>query len=121
MPKDSLKDFATLQKNLLAERDRLNARLQAINAVLGDESAPVVKAAKPAKVKKATRAKNELSLKEAVVKATTGKALTKEEIYEAVKKLGYTFTTSKPINSINVVLYGKKPRFKNKDGKFSAA
>lgn len=118
MPKDSLKDFATLRSNLLAERDRLSARLQAINAALGAEPAPVVRAV-PAK--KAVRAKNELSLKEAVLKATTGKALTKEEIFKAVKKLGYKFTTAKPLNSINVVLYGKKPKFKNQNGKFTSA
>lgn len=122
MPKDSLKAFAILRSNLLAEREHLGARLQAINAALGAEPAlVVVKAAKPVKVKKATRAKNELSLKEAVVKVTSGKALTKEEIFEAVKKLGYKFTTAKPLASINVVLYGKKPKFKNQDGKFTSA
>ncbi len=115
-----MKDFASLRRSLLAERDRLDARLRAINAVLGDEPASAVQAAKPGKVKRSTRAKNDLSLKEAVVKVTTGKALTKEEILESVKKLGYTFTTSKPLNSIKVVLYGKKPKFKNSDGKFSA-
>lgn len=121
MPKNSLKDFAMLQKNLLAERDRIVARLAALNAALGSEPAPAVKVEKRATVKKATRAKNQLSLKEAVMKATTGKALTKQEIFEAVKKLGYKFTTAKPLNSINVVLYGKKPKFKNTGGKFSPA
>lgn len=121
MPQDSLKDFAALRKNLLAERDRLSARLQAINAALGEEAAPVAKPAKPRSAKKVARTRNAMSLKEAIIKVTTGKPLTKEEIFEAVKKLGYKFTTAKPLASINVVLYGKKPKFKNADGKFSPA
>ena len=125
MPKDPLKDYAALRQSLETERAKIIARLQAINAALGSapapSAAPTVAAAKPAKVKRGSRAKNELSLKEAIAKATTGKALTKDEIYEAVKKLGYVFTTKKPLNSINAVLYGKKPKFKNVEGKFSAA
>ena len=121
MPKDSLKDFASLRHSLENERERISARIQAINAVFGYEPGPIAKAAKPARVKKPFRAKNALSLKEAVVKVTTGKPLTKEEIFEAVKKLGYKFTTTKPLASINVVLYGRKPKFKNHDGKFTSA
>ena len=121
MPKDSLKNFATLRHSLETERERISARLQAINAVLGDVPTPVAKATQPVKVKKIARARNELSLKKAIIKVTTGKAMTKDEIFEAVKKMGYRFTTTKPLNSINVVLYGKKPKFKNTDGKFSPA
>ena len=60
-------------------------------------------------------------MKEAIIEATKAKPLAKEEIFEAVKKLGYQFTTKKPMASINVVLYSKNPKFKNQDGKFSAA
>ena len=120
MPKDSLKDFATLRHSLETERERISARLQSINAVLGDVPSPIVKTSKLAKAKKDTRAKNELSLKKAIIKVTMDKALAKDEIFEAVKNLGYKFTTKKPLNSINVVLYGKKPKFKNQDGKFTS-
>jgi hypothetical protein len=40
-------------------------------------------------------------------------------ILVAVEKSGYKFATAKPLNSINVILYGKKPNFNNADGKFS--
>ena len=121
MPKDSLKNFATLRHSLETERERISARLQAINAVLGDEPLPASPPAKPAKMKRVARSRNELSLKEAIVKVTTGKPLAKDGIFEAVKKLGYTFTTAKPLNSINVVLYGRKPKFSKEGGKFSPA
>ena len=121
MPKDSLKNFATLRRSLETERERIRARLQAISAVLSDEPLRASPPAKLAKVKRVVRSRNELSLKEAIVKVTTGKPLAKDEIFEAVKKLGYKFTTTKPLNSINVVLYGKKPKFKNQDGKFTLA
>lgn len=122
MPKDSLKNFTVLRRNLETERERIVARLAAINAALESNGvASVPRALKPEKTKRVARAKNEISLKEAIVKVTTGKALTKEEIHEAVQKLGYKFTTKKPLASISVVLYGKKPKFKNADGKFTAA
>ncbi len=65
------------------------------------------------------RARNELSLKEAVLKVIEGKALTKHEILDAVLALGYHFSTDDPLNSLGVILYGKKPKFKNDHGKFS--
>jgi len=76
---------------------------------------------KAASVKPRKRVKNEHSLKEAILKVVTGKALTKEQILEAVQKIGYQFRTKNPANSMNVVLYGKKPKFKRQDGKFSVA
>ena len=125
MPKDPLKDYAALRLSLETERTKIIARLQAINAALGSapapSAAPAVAEGKPAKVKRAPYAKNELTLREAIQKVTIRKALTKDEIYEAVKKLGYVFTTKKPLNSINALIYGKRPKFKNSDGKFSAA
>jgi hypothetical protein len=45
--------------------------------------------------------------------------LTKEEILEGVKNLGYRFSTSNPLNSLGVILYGKKPKFRNDSGRFS--
>ena len=65
-----------------------------------------------------TRAQNKLSLREAVRQAIANKPLTKAEILEAIDKLGYKFSTNKPSNSLNSVLYGDKKEFKNLDGRF---
>jgi hypothetical protein len=45
--------------------------------------------------------------------------MTKHEILDAILMLGYQFSTDDPLNSLGVVLYGKKPKFKNEKGKFS--
>ena len=66
------------------------------------------------------RAKNELSLKEAVVKALAGKSLSRTELLQAVMKLGYTFTAKKPLNSLSTLLYSDRS-IKNNGGKFSIA
>lgn len=125
MKNDTLKQFAALRASLVNEKRSLEERLAEINTVLGSEtavpSAPVaaVRPVAPAKAKaKTPRTRNAVSLKEAVRQVTTGKPMTKEEIYAAVKKAGYTFSTTKPIASINVVLY-TKGQFKNVGGKFS--
>ena len=41
------------------------------------------------------------------------------EILDAVLALGYTFSTDDPLNSLGVILYGKKPKFKNEHGKLN--
>lgn len=66
------------------------------------------------------RVRNELSLKESVLKVLEGgKELSKHEILDAVLRLGYQFSTDDPLNSLGVILYGKNPKFKNEGGKFS--
>lgn len=65
---------------------------------------------------------NPMSLREAVLKVTAEKPLTKPEIMEAVKKLGYKFNTKKPMDSLGTLLYKKKDGrnlFKNENGRFS--
>ena len=121
MPKDSLKDFAVLRHSLETERERISARLRAINAVLGAEPVPASKPVKVARAKRVGRVQNGMSLKEAIVKVTKGNPLTKDEIYQAVTRLGYRFKTDQPLKSINVTLYGKKPKFRNQYGRFSPA
>ncbi len=59
------------------------------------------------------------SLKRAVMQVISSQPRTKEEVLEAVKKLGYRFTTPKPLNSLGVILYGKSPKFRNEGGRFS--
>ena len=116
MQRDMLKQFVALRESLLAEQAALEERLAQIKAALVGEIDDIPTASGP---RGRRRAKNTLSLKEAVLQATTGSPVTKEEILQAVQKLGYAFNTTTPMNSINVVLYGKKPKFKNEDGKFS--
>lgn len=135
---DPLKQFTALKASMQAERARLVARLAELDqalGIIGASAAPapvaaVVKAVKGPKVKapKAAgkpagkRVKNELSLKEAVLKVLAAGPLSKEQILAAVAKLGYQFNAGKPINSLNTLLYGsKKPKFKNTDGAFSVA
>jgi hypothetical protein len=48
-----------------------------------------------------------------------GKSLTKHEILDAVLASGYQFSTNDPLNSLGVILYGKNPKFKNQNGRFS--
>jgi hypothetical protein len=57
-----------------------------------------------------------MSLKAAVTKVLSQGPLTKPEIMEAVRKSGYKFTASNPMNSLNVVLY-TKGQFKKLPGK----
>ncbi len=131
MKNDTLKKFAALRTSLVNEKRSLEERLSEINDALGSETAPVsapaavvrsvVRSVAPARAKaKTPRTRNAVSLKELVKQVTTGKSMTKDEIYAAVKKEGYTFTTDKPFASINVVLY-TKGQFKNNGGKFSPA
>ena len=42
-------------------------------------------------------------------------------ILAAVKKLGYRFASTHPANSRGTLLYGKKPKFQSRDGRFSLA
>jgi hypothetical protein len=44
--------------------------------------------------------------------------LTKEQILEAVKKLGYRFATARPMASLNAYLY-QKGQFKRQNGRFA--
>jgi hypothetical protein len=121
MKRSSIKQFVKLRQQLASERADIIARLKEVEAALGASEAVLPKAVTKASVKPRKRVKNELSLKEAILKVVTGKALTKEQILEGVQKIGYQFRTKNPANSLNVVLYGKKPKFKRQDGKFSMA
>ena len=77
-------------------------------------SKTAAKPGRPAGKASKKRAKNEMSLKEAVVRVLGNGALKEEQILAGVTKLGYKFNAGKPINSINTLLYGSKnPKFKN--------
>jgi hypothetical protein len=108
MKKDALHEYNRLRENLISEREQLQTRLQQISEALGEPFG-----------RRATRFRNKTSLKAAVLKLTSERPLTKTEILEELQKMEYVFTTNNPVNSLNVVLYGKSPRFRNDKGHFS--
>lgn len=125
MKNDPLKAFVSLRDNLLKRKAVLEDELAQIDKVLAiSPKAASVAAPKAAASTTAggrpKRAKNELSLKEAVIAVTKGKSLSKPDILEAIAKIGYKFTAKSPMNSLNTLLYSDKA-FKNTDGKFGTA
>ncbi len=123
MKNDPIEQYKQLRQELIAERDRIRARLAEIEAALEDAPAPQTPAKTSAprtrRAAKSTRSGNEFSLKDAVIQVLSAKPMKRKEILEAVKKIGYTFTAKNPLNSLGVVLYGKSPRFNNNKGVFS--
>ena len=135
MKRDPLKQFVSLRNALQQRTQELESELLHLNRALGVQStitatapaAPVAPAAaarpgrKPAAAKvRGKRARNEVSLKEAVVAATKAKPLAKPEILAAIAKNGYKFSAKNPMNSLNTLLYSDKG-FKNHGGKFGPA
>lgn len=116
---DKLKQYVALRDSLLKEKSELESRLSEINRALGDE-AVTARTTRALPVRRGARIANPMSLKEAVRQVTTARPLTKPEILEAIKKIGYRFQAKDPTNSLNVVLY-TKGQFKNQSGKFSPA
>lgn len=115
MRADPIARFVQLHRQLTSEKKHLEERLARINGALASLDAPRgARSSAPA----TARAKNPMSLKEAILRATSVRALTKPEIYEAVKALGYRFTGKDPMNAINVQLY-TKGQFKRQGRKFS--
>jgi hypothetical protein len=139
---DKLKQYVSLRQDLTAEKHQIEARLNVINQALATAgsaapaprrgpgrppkavavaAAPVAAAPKRRGRRKFKRAKNTMSLKEAVSQATKSRPLAKKDILTAVKKAGYIFTATDPMNSLNTLLYGDKG-FKNHGaGKFGPA
>lgn len=114
--------YVALREALAKEKSALEARLAAINAALDGKApvptAPAKPGPKPGVRRRGKRAKNQMSMKEAVVKALAAKPLSRTELLQAVMKLGYKFTAKNPLNSLSTLLYSDKS-FKNNDGKFT--
>jgi hypothetical protein len=120
-----IKRYLSLRDSLMQEKTKLESRLREINQALGS-SPGTQQTASPAATPAARGpgrgrrgARGSISLREAVLQATANSPLTKEEILDRVKALGYRFATNNPLNSLGVILYGKNPRFKNEGGRFS--
>jgi hypothetical protein len=118
MKPDALKQYVALRDSIFAEREQLITRLREIDEALGAMGLRGRDSYYGPRTPTG-RVRNELSLKEAVMKVIEGKALTKHEILDAVLRMGYQFSTDDPLNSLGVILYGKNPKFKNEGGKFS--
>jgi hypothetical protein len=118
MKSDALKQYVALRDAIFAEREQLIARLREIDEAIGAMGLRARDSYYGPRTPTG-RVRNEMSLKEAVLKVIEGKSLTKHEILDAVLRMGYQFTTDDPINSLGVILYGKNPKFKNEGGRFS--
>ena len=116
MKTDVLHRYISLQANLKQEREQLLTRLQQIEQALG--STPSVPLPVGASGRTGRRG-NPMPLRDAVLRVTAQRPMTKEEIMQAVHQLGYRFKSKDPMNVLGVVLYGKNPRFRNDGGRFS--
>jgi len=115
---DALKQYVALRDLILSEREQLITRLREMDEALGAMGLRGRDTYYGPRTPTG-RVRNEMSLKDAVLKVIRGKQLTKHEILDSVLGLGYQFSTNDPLNSLGVILYGKSPKFKNEAGRFS--
>src|SRR5437868_14592561 len=102
MPTDPIARFIQLHRQLSSEKRHLEERLAPINRALSPLDSQL---SKPSAALARQQAKNSMSLREAIFRATSARPLTKPEIFEAVEALGYRFSGKNPMNAINVQLY----------------
>jgi hypothetical protein len=127
---DALKQYAKLRQQLMEEQSDLQTRLNQINQVLGNETAPaspptatpMTAAEAPvavAQVKRRGRRAGKMSMREAITQALSERGpLSRGELGQAVVDLGYRSKAKDVLGSIGNLLYGKRSPFKSKDGKF---
>ncbi len=126
MKSASVKQFVALRAALLNEKAQLEARLKEICAGLEMTASVATAPAKPAapgrvpRKKRAARVENTMSLYEAVSKAVAAKPLTKPEILKAVVALGYKFSASNPMMSLNTLVYTPGKLKKHPGGKWGS-
>jgi len=122
MKNDVLKQYVSARRALLQEKAQLEARLEQLNHALGqtlDQAPPAVAVISKSPTRTVRRVKRGISMKAAVLEVTKGHPMTKPEIMAAIQKLGFRSASEKPVRMLDNLLYGKKPRFKNDDGRFS--
>lgn len=110
--------LVSLHSNILAERESLLLRLRHVDEALAAMGFNATLRHYGLHTPTG-RIRNKISLKKTVLKVLDKKSLTKDEILDAVLRSGYTFSTDDPMNSLGVILYGKNPKFKNTNGRFS--
>jgi hypothetical protein len=118
MKHDILQQFVSAHSALLDEKAQVEARLRQINQAL--EQAPPAVALTPKPVARIPRRRRSpISMRAAVVQVTTGNPMAKPEIMAAIQKLGFRSKSEKPVRMLDNLLYGKNPRFKRENGRFS--
>lgn len=116
---DKLQQYLASLKALHAEKARLEARLEQINAALADTPGAATGQSGRHTGRRGRPRRNGLSLREAVVQVTRSRALSKPEILQAIQKIGYKFATKDPMNSLNAMLYAPANKFRNQNGRFT--
>src|ERR1043165_189719 len=116
---DVLKQFESLHRDLLEEREQLRKRLESLNQALGLSGS--IGSPGGAGFGGGASFGVELGMREAIQKATANSPLGVREIVEAIQRIGFRFKSKNPYNSVGAYLYGKEGRkyFKKTDGKFS--
>jgi len=145
--KDALKQYVALRSGLVAEKAKLESRLNEINSALGSSPAPAAsspaapaaapakrgpgrppsaaKAAAPAAPKAGKRrgrgrSTDGTSLRDVAIKALlTHKVLGRQDLLKAVETGGYKFSAKDPLNSLSTLIYSNKKIFKARDGQIS--
>ncbi len=113
----NLKLSLELRETLLTEKLDLETRLAEINTALG----LVYEYQGRRRGRPMGQGNNPISLKLALMRLTNGRALTKSQILTELDAMGYKFRTSRPVNSLEVILYGKVPKFNREYGAFILA
>ena len=101
-----LEEFMGMRESLLEERKNLEEQIKQIDEALG---VPAGLGLRGMGIRRrAKRARNEMSLKQAISQVIAKKPMGRREILEAVQTLGYKFSTSHPLNSLSAALYSNK-------------
>src|SRR5689334_11153833 len=114
--RDPLTQYSKLRDELIAEKVRIEARLQELNEVLGaavDKTPGLSVAAisSPANTGK-------LKMRDAIIQALKTGPLTRKELGEAVVNLGFQSKSKNILNNIGSVLYSKNSPVKSVSGKY---
>jgi hypothetical protein len=123
MKSDNLEEYILLRDQLAEEKASLESRLYRINEALGSIQNSPASYSEPTSGRPQGRrgrpAAGGVSLKSLVLEVLSSGGKTKEEVLKAVQQRGYRFSTSNPLNSLGVILYGKNPKFARNAGRFS--
>lgn len=103
---DILKQYQELHDSLKIKKSALIQEIQKIDKALNTSKGQL------------SSEKCNLTLKEAITEITHKTPKTKKQILGELISMGYHFSTSTPINSVNATLY-LKDTFSNKNGYFS--
>lgn len=126
---ESLQQATELRQQIdtrMGEIDEMNARLERI--LSGESAGPAQRVQRGGKANgkdgdktAGGRTRNEMTLKEAIIRTLGRRTMDINEVLDGVLKLGYKFNSQRPVNSVGAYLYsanGKK-FFRNDGGRFS--